>query len=420
MDLPVIKYLSLAFQAVMGSTIVYMTPIGKTEDMEITRKYYEEPWRLAQFMRREQDAVWFRFQPGREPHAHGTETEAMEGYLDLYRYSGAHYFLEAVLGLWELYYRDWRHLGGGIVMCEHEEGAQPGCNLIDNTKNYNELCCTSFWMGMNQRLHFLFPDEEKYVSEIEQSLYNVAFANQDGDKTIRYFAYLHKQKQEPVHGGGLNHCCCGVGTKIFGSLPEYIYTMSEDEVSVDIFAQSVLRWRHNAETVNISMETNFPYDNNVRIRMGIGPVVKYKTHQFRLKIRVPSYAKCPMSVYINGRIGATSDPGTYIIISRAWADGDVVEFTVPMELTRTLYKGVAEVEGYDRYGYMYGPVLMAVCGKFNHKDGILLPKSCSDLTMLEENSDGELIFDIPGAEYKLMPYYALEQEEFTCFPLSER
>jgi len=417
-DLPVIKYLELAFQGIVASPAVYMTSIGKPDDMEITREYYEEPWRLAQFMRMEPEAVYIRNQPGKEPHAHGTEMEAMEGYLDLYRYTGANYYLKAVLGAWEMYRRDWRHLGGGIVMCEFEEGARPGCNILNNEKRYNELCCTSFWMGVNQRLHLLFPDEEKYVSEIEQSLYNVAFANQQGGEAIRYFAWLHKRKQE----GGLNHCCCGVGTRIYGSLPEYLYTMSEDTVSVDIFANSELRWQHNAETVIISMETDYPYDNKVTLKIGLGSVAKYDSHLFSLKIRVPSYAKSAMYVTVNGAAAATGEPGAYVTLVRSWADGDAIEFDVPIGLTRELYRGAEEVSGYKRYGYMYGPVLMAVCGAFNHGDGILLPERCRDLSALSLSpvpGGDSLTFDIPCAGYRLAPYFAIDSEEFTCFPLIE-
>ena len=55
-DLPVIKYLELAFQGVVASPSVYMTPVGRKEDMEICRQYYEETWRLAQFIAKEADA----------------------------------------------------------------------------------------------------------------------------------------------------------------------------------------------------------------------------------------------------------------------------------------------------------------------------------------------------------------------------
>ena len=62
--------------------------------------------------------------------------------------------------------------------------------------NTGELCGSMFWLLLNQRFHFLDPDNEAYVAEMERSLYNVGFANQvpDGPR-IRYFARLHGYKQ---------------------------------------------------------------------------------------------------------------------------------------------------------------------------------------------------------------------------------
>ncbi|MCL2880420.1 MAG: glycoside hydrolase family 127 protein, partial [Treponema sp.] len=209
-DLPIIKYLSLSFQGVVASPFVYNTPVGKKEDIDTTIKYYEEDWRLGQFIMREKDSIGTRRQPGIEPHPHGTELEALEGYLDLYRATGKHYYLRAVLNAYEMYKHDWQHVGGGIVMCEFLD-AYPGCNWLSPPKPYNELCCTSFWILLNQRLHRLFPDKEEYVMEIEKSLYNVAIANQEEDKGIRYFAWIDKHKSD----SGLVHCCCGVGTRLY-------------------------------------------------------------------------------------------------------------------------------------------------------------------------------------------------------------
>ena len=96
-DLPIIRYTSLSFQGVVCSPFVYNTPIGKKEDIEVTQKYYEEDWRLGQFIMRENNCIQKRNQPGYEPHPHGTELEAFEGYLDLYRATGKYYYMRAVL-----------------------------------------------------------------------------------------------------------------------------------------------------------------------------------------------------------------------------------------------------------------------------------------------------------------------------------
>lgn len=409
-DLPVIKYLELAFQGVVASPSVYVTEIGAPQDMEICREYYEESWRLAQFIERERDAVHIRRQHGKEPHPHGSELEAFEGYLDLYRYTGAPYFLNAVLGCWDLYKRDWQHPGGGIVMCEASPDAHPGCNYFHRHNHYNELCCSSFWMHLNQRLHRLFPDEEKYTFEVEQSLYNIAIANQNGDQDIRYFAFLDGEKARPER---LNHCCSGVGTRIFGSLPEYLFTLTKDTLSCDLYAGAELAWETDRQTIRVTERTEFPYDGDVAIRFDMD-----EAQEFTLRLRIPGYALRPVSVRIGDKEIATGAPGAYLALRRIWQPGDELRFEIPMGFSALQYSGDDEVDGFVRASYTYGPLLMAVIGPRNHEQGVVLPGDAESLIPRLRHAGSPLHFTIDGAEdYVMAPYLEIQEQPFTCFPL---
>lgn len=416
-DLPVIKYLELAFQGVVASPSVYLTEIGKPEDIEIGRKYYEETWRLAQFIAREPGAVHVRKQHGHEPHPHGSELEGFEGYLDLYRCTGAPYFLNAVRGCIELYRRDWQHVGGGIVMIESFPGQgnrlAPGCNYFYKTWegkrcNYNELCCSSFWLHLHQRMHRLFPDEESHVFEIEQSLYNVAIANQNGSVDIRYCAYLDEQKQPPVRP---NHCCSGVGTRIFGSLPEYLFSLTPDTLSVDLFGDCELNWETKRGIVKVTETTDFPYNGKVNLKLGM-EVSQYLT----IRIRIPCWADGEVPIKLNGEEIAVGKPGSFAVIARDYSDGDEFEFEFRYPVKPHLYHGIENVEGFDRYSYTVGPILMAVVSERNHEWGVVLPGKGEELAeRLTETSP--LHYDIAGTDKKLVPYFELVDEKFTCFPM---
>ncbi|MGI5877888.1 MAG: beta-L-arabinofuranosidase domain-containing protein [Christensenellales bacterium] len=409
-DLPVIRYLELAFQGVVASTSVFSTEIGCNLDMDICRQYYEETWRLAQFIAREREAVHIRRQPGKEPHPHGSELEAFEGYIDLYRYTGAPYILNAVLGCWELYKRDWQHPGGGIVMCEGSPEAYPGCNFIYTNYKYNELCCSSFWLHMNQRLHRLFPDEEKYTLEIEQSLYNIAIANQSGDANIRYFAFLDDHKQ-PFRQ--INHCCSGVGTRIFGSLPEYLFTLSSDTLSCDIYGQAELLWESAHQPIRVTEQSDYPYDGKVSLRFDME-----RPQEFTLRVRIPQYAVSEVALLLNGQPLASGAPGTYAVVYRQWQPGDVVTFEVPMGFAAHPYSGANEVEGFDRCAYTYGPLLMAVVGERNHENGIIISGRPDEFIGRLRPAGPPLHFEVDGApDLRVMPYMEIENEGFSCFPM---
>ena len=422
-DLPIIKYITLAFQGVVCSPFVYNTPIGKREDIDITVQYYEEDWRLGQFIMREKNAIQTRKQPGEEPHPHGTELEAFEGYLDLYRATGKHYYLRAVLNAYEMYKRDWQHVGGGIVMCEFLD-AYPGCGWLSPPRPYNELCCTSFWILLNQRLHRLYPDEEKYVNEIEKSLYNVAIANQDGSEGIRYFAWIDKYKQK----GGLVHCCCGVGTRLFSMLPEFLYSINEDELYVNIYNASEFTWQRGRSAIEVKTVTDMPYDGMVRIEIDTE-----EEQEFTLQLRIPTWADGETSVVI-GEDRFTGIPGSFLPIRRTWKGRTAVEFQLKFKWKQTLYTGAEQLADeraeppviYKRYAFEYGPLLMGVTGGVQENEfepgsergSIILQKDPNRYREWLRPDSTALHFRIDGNEScRFVPYFAIESDvPFTCYP----
>jgi len=355
-DLPVIKYLNLAFQGNVCSPFVYNTPFGSWQDIETTQKYYEEPWRLAQFILGQEDAVQTRHQHGYEPHPHGTEIEGFEGYLDLYKATGSYYYLNAVEAFYNAYKEGFQHVGGGIVLCEFQD-AKPGETWLRPPRRYSELCCTAFWMWLNQRFHRLFPEEEQYVNEIEKSLYNVAIAGQDGDVAIRYFAWLEGKR---VDGLDLNrdwnptHCCSGVAVRLFGMLPEFLYSVNESSVYFNIYGASEFVWERENNQVKISQVTDMPYDGRVDIKL-----ICEKTEKFKVLLRIPSWVDGDIEVVAGGE-KYTGIPGTYLCIEKYWDAGEhAISFDLKFKWRQTKYTGVDSVDGYERYALEYGPLLMA-------------------------------------------------------------
>lgn len=415
--LPIVQYLHLAYQGIVGSTYVYTLPIGNKEDIQVARDYYEEDWRLAQFLRKERSAVADRHCQGDEPHAHGTEIEAFEGYIDLYRATGAKYYLDSILGAWELYKKDWQHPGGGIVMCEFAD-AYPGCGWISDKHPYNELCCSAFWANLNQRLHRLFPDREEFVDEIEKSIYNIAVSNQIGGDSIRYHSYLEGKKEK----GGLVHCCCGSGTRLYGSLPEYLYSISEDSIYVDIYAASEIEWNRKAGNVTIETKTNMPYEQDVTVC-----VKAEKPETFTMALRMPSWMPKACTVVINGSEEYCGVPGSYLKINRTWKDGDEVTFRLPMEFRYKLYEGADQLTALNhikagdflRYSFEYGPLLYAVEGAIDYKTSIWVKQEPEKVNDWAIPTKENLVFEVEGnSSQKLVPYFSVAPEQtFTCFPV---
>ena len=54
----------------------------------------------------------------------------------------------------------------------------------------------------------------------------------------------------------INSCCEGQGTRLLGSLPEYIYSLSSDGVYVNLFEASTLRWPHSGGEMTLTLSSS--------------------------------------------------------------------------------------------------------------------------------------------------------------------
>lgn len=117
---------------------------------------------------------------------------------------------------------------------------------------------------LNQRFHLLYPEEEKYVAEIENHLQR-SHANQTADGKIRYHARLIDRKED---GTDVNTCCEGQGDAAFRSVARFIYTQADDGVYVDLFAaSSFAAWEQDGTPIKPTMQTGISYSSEVDIEI---------------------------------------------------------------------------------------------------------------------------------------------------------
>jgi hypothetical protein len=415
----------LIYQGMIHNTRMALSTMGKQRDVDVVTDLYQEDWWLSQLAAEETDAIW-----ARHWYPHNYEVTALEAYLDLYVLTGNQTYLRSVKGAWNMFRAFFIQPGGSMAINEAdafllsdgpdkgqpvwntsvrfppgsyylcagatvppvEGNEQPGeCNL-----NTGELCGSSFWLKLNQRFHRLEPDNETYVAEMERSIYNVGLAAQVASgSAIRYFARLHGYKQP---GYNIGTCCEGQGTRMFGQLPEYLYSHVEthepgikaalqsqedeqrqsqqeaeqqragpDGVFIDIYSASVHRWHTSAGVeVILTMETEWPYSEQATLRVSFpsGTATAAATAaRFTLSFRAPSWlANDTITLTTNSRgrrNGTTTHRGSYVHMQREWSDGDSVFIPLPMALRAERYTGRSSVVGYGRHCFFYGPILLA-------------------------------------------------------------
>jgi len=333
--LPYVKDLNLGFQGILANTRLYDSPVGTQADVDVAIQHYQEDWWLDQLIADDHRAIYDH--PGNHPHS--TLLTTLEGYCDLYRFTGNEKYLKAVKHALSMYEDKWQHVGGGINMCESDR-YYPGCNWLSPKHNYNELCSTNFWVLLNQRMHRLEPDNTHYVDEIENSLYNVLLAAQVGDIGYHYLNYLQRTKDwrylDPCT------CCAAMGTRLVGLLPQFLYTYTDDSVSCDIYASSIAALPNG---VKLEVETDLPDHGKVTVS------ILEAEKPFTLRLRIPRWA--------------TEDYQSYYEIHKNVTAGQVFRLDLPMRFRMTKYTGGEQILGKDRWAMEYGPLLYGVLGAAN-------------------------------------------------------
>ena len=403
-------------QGHIASTRTYLSPVGKHEDLQVAEKYYVCDWWIDELAARRDSAVW-RY-PLQNPHSY--LITSFEAYLDHYLATGDKTWLNAMLGAWDLIHDNWEHVGGSIAMCEHhwymtKEGKRglshdkypPRSYYLNDYAHTGETCGSAFWIKFNQRLHRLFPDEEKYTAEIEKSIYNVMLACQTEEGLIRFHAIMEGNKEQPAECQ--NTCCEGQGTRILGSLPEYIYSTAPDGLYVNLYESSSISHKIKGQEVRLKQETRFPFGTEVSLKISAPTPVKMKLH-----IRIPSWASEKVDISINGKKAATGTPGTYVKLSRTWNDDDRIAFTLSPELKITKYEGVNTVPNADRYAVEYGPLLLAFVNSDRDFGGCI-----AEVDKLVPDASRPLHFsqkDNPSQYF--MPYWMISKEPYTVYPIN--
>jgi DUF1680 family protein len=396
-------------QGMIGNTRMYFTPAGKPRDIQVIQQYFQENYWLEQLAGHEERAIWQY--PYDRPHCY--LITALEAYMDLYRATGERRYLDAVSGGWDLYHDKWEHVGGTIAICEWDVYRPRSYRLHAHT---GELCGSVFWAFLNQRMHSLDPQQEKYVNEIEKSIYNAALANQVGTQGIRYHTNLIGWK-DPIKAIPVNTCCAGQGTRLLAALPEFIYSLAADGLFVNLFEASTIAWRHGGRPMKLRMATRFPFGPEVELKLSVARPVHARIH-----LRVPAWAAKEMPILVNGSVAASGKAGAYAVLDRAWKDGDTISFVVPMDFRLTRYTGEDKVPGQEQYALEYGPLLMALFGQVDEKQGAQISERPQDLIHhLRPVAGRPLQFSIDGdPQHAYMPYWLLEDQVFTCYPLLGR
>jgi len=305
--------------------------------------------------------------PGRRrnPRLHAnTHVPQFLGYLRVYEHGGEHDYLTAAKNFygWVVPHRQFATGGvGGTYPGAGDDNAELFQNRgnIANAmaKNGAETCTTYNLLKLARNL-FLHDHDAAYMDNYERGLFNMITGSRADTTSVRDPQLTYFQPLTPGSSreyGNTGTCCGGTGLESHTKYQETVYLRSADGSAlwVNLYVPSSLTWAE--KDFKIQQETAFPRGDTAKLTV---------TGQGRLdiKLRVPAWVfKGTFRVTVNGEDAQpdkdAAQPGTYLVLSRTWQTGDVIDVRMPfrLRLERTPDRP-------DTQAIMWGPVLLQILG----------------------------------------------------------
>ncbi|SDQ50990.1 glycoside hydrolase family 127 protein [Flagellimonas zhangzhouensis] len=285
-------------------------------------------------------------------------------------------YLKAVNALWDNMVNKKMYITGGIG-AKHD-GEQFGDNYeLPNLTAYNETCASIGDVYWNHRLHNLTGDV-KYFDVIERTLYNglISGLSLSGQE----FFYPNALESDGVYKFNRGECtrqswfdcsCCPTNViRFIPALPGLIYSKSDNELYVNLYASNEAMVKLKDQAVLVSQSTSYPWDG--KVKMAVSPE---KEGEFAIKLRVPGWARnevLPGDLYhyatktddqnlimVNGEKMDVRAENGYYTITRNWNDGDEIALEFPMSVRKVEANPLVE-EDKGKMSLEYGPLVYAV------------------------------------------------------------
>lgn len=289
------------------------------------------------------------------------------------------------------------YINGGIGA--RHSGESFGDNYeLPNASAYCETCAAISNVYWNWRM-FLLSGDSKYYDVLERSLYNgvISGIGLDG-KTFFYpnpLASTGGYARSEWFGCA---CCPSNLCRFLPSVSGYVYAHRGDSVYVNLYMQNSALVPVKDGNIRLSQTTEYPWKGDINVTIdSIG-----SNSDLTLMLRLPGWANgkpvpsdlysyvdgkaADIKLYVNGKETAyTLDKG-YMAVSRTWAVGDKVRFSLPMDIHRTVAndnvaadKGLVELER--------GPIVYCLEWPDNDSDFSSLYVSDNDSVSTEWSSE---------------------------------
>lgn len=205
--------------------------------------------------------------------------------------------MDTCVRIWDNIVRKQMYITGGIGASGLLERFTTDYDL-PNDCNYSESCASIGLAMFGIRMANITRDAS-YIDTVERALYNTVLAGiaLDG-KSFFYVNPLEVWPENCMERTSREHvksvrqkwygvaCCPPNIARTLASMGQYIYSAGERELYVNLFISNQAEADLAAGSVHISMETRFPFENEIHISVKSVPA-----GGMTLAVRIPEYAR---------------------------------------------------------------------------------------------------------------------------------
>ena len=292
----------------------------------------------------------------------------------------------------------------------------------------SETCCQHNMLRLTRAL-FVHDPRAEYADFYERTLYNGILASQDPDSgMVTYFQGARPGYMKLYHTPENSFwCCTGTGMENHVKYRDSIYFHDGQSLYVNLFIPSTVRWKE--QNTVLTQTTTFPESPATTLKLQL----EHPT-EFALKLRHPRWSKTAV-VLVNGKETArSSNPCSFVDVSRTWHSGDVIELQLTMEVATDSAPAAPDI-----VAFTYGPLVLAAAlgreglasgadiivnereiGKYNDSSFTppLLRGDPGTIAQTIRRGDRPNEFLIASAEQKpvrLIPYYRIAHERYATY-----
>ncbi len=260
-------------------------------------------------------------------------------------------YLEYAEGFWTLVVEKHAFLTGGTSDMEHFR-ADSALDEIRTQCNC-ESCCAHNMLKLSRGLYQV-TGKKKYADYYERTLRNAIMGAVNEQGAFSYFTPMatgyYKMFGTADPETNMFWCCTGTGMENYTKLADSIYFKSGNSITVNQYVASEVTWKEK----NIRLTQNSDVTASEKAEFTVSLLDGASPAEAAIRLRIPDWAAGSVTVKINGEAANAAEEDNYLVVDRAWKNGDKLEMSIPMEVVAY---GLPDNDFV--YAFQYGPTVLA-------------------------------------------------------------